>query len=363
MLVLLKKNDGTSWGKADTISAGMPGSMHNRMVIDNNNRVYVFWFQGNKTYYKYFENEIYSEIFCPYNDNDRYFFRKIKIDINNNIHCIGTFRLEGQSGYDNISTYYSYDYSNNLWKDKVLLSENNCWKGAGIDMSSTQLPHVTWHEPTTDSPLYNDATFYTFFNGITWAENEIVVEDPKYQTIAIDGNNRVHITNQEKIEFGVQLVHYQKNGGDWEGFIVDTAKNLVELKLGYRKDKLFLLYARYRIGQGGSIFFSRLDLTVNIIKNSIKYYYADELRQNYPNPFKYLTTFHFYLNKGGNTSLKILDLQGRLIKTLVKGHKAAGKYNIKWDGTGNNGQKLAKGIYLYRLQVNNRVKTRSLIIN
>ncbi len=361
MHVLFRKFNDTNWSEPDTITTGMPGSDHNKIVIDNNDRIYVFWYKPEKIYYRYFENNTWSEIFCPYNDsNDLYFLAKVVSDNSNNLHCIGRYVEEGQSVYDNRAIYFKYNYSNILWQEKHFLSENTAWAGSDICMDNNQLPNLSWREPTTEVPPYNDATFYTYFNGTNWMPNEIVVEDPKYQTIAIDSYNRPHITNQEKTENGVQLVHYQKLQDDWEGQIVDTGNNITDLKLIYYKNKLFLLYDRYRTGYGNSIIFSKYNIPVNIPENTIKYYYANSLKQNYPNPFDTETTIHFYLNKSGYTTLKILDLQGRLVNTLINGYKAKGGYSIKWNGKDKNGKDVKNGLYLYRLQVDKRCMTRSL---
>jgi len=125
---------------------------------------------------------------------------------------------------------------------------------------------------------------------------------------------------------------------------------------------LFLLYDRYRTNQGNSIFFSKFDVFVNIQENTIKYHYTDILKQNYPNPFQNQTVINFYLNKSGYTTLTIINLQGCTIRTLVNERKSVGEYNIIWDGTDHYGNKVTPGIYLYRLRVNNRVITRSLMI-
>ncbi len=68
----------------------------------------------------------------------------------------------------------------------------------------------------------------------------------------------------------------------------------------------------------------------------------------------------FYLNKNGYTTLKILDLQGRLVTTLINGYKAKGEYSVKWNGKDKKNKEVKTGLYLYRLQVDKRSMTRSL---
>ncbi|MDO9576341.1 MAG: FlgD immunoglobulin-like domain containing protein, partial [Candidatus Cloacimonadales bacterium] len=63
-----------------------------------------------------------------------------------------------------------------------------------------------------------------------------------------------------------------------------------------------------------------------------------------------------------NTTLKILNIKGQLVKTLVNEYKAGGDYSVIWDGTDKNKKSVSSGVYYYRLQVSNRVKTKSLIL-
>jgi len=74
------------------------------------------------------------------------------------------------------------------------------------------------------------------------------------------------------------------------------------------------------------------------------------LHQNYPNPFNPSTTINFRLAKSGLVTLKIFDLSGRGIKTLIEGPRDAGVHTVTWDGTNQSGQPIASGIYVYRLQ-------------
>jgi photosystem II stability/assembly factor-like uncharacterized protein len=69
------------------------------------------------------------------------------------------------------------------------------------------------------------------------------------------------------------------------------------------------------------------------------------LAQNYPNPFNPSTTIRFSLSKSGYVTLKVYDVLGREVGTLVDGVRAAGSYNVEW--TPKN---LASDVYLYRIQ-------------
>jgi hypothetical protein len=81
------------------------------------------------------------------------------------------------------------------------------------------------------------------------------------------------------------------------------------------------------------------------------------LEQNYPNPFNPSTKIRFSLPKSGYVTLKVYDVLGREVETLVQGERAAGSYSVEW--TPNN---LASGVYLYRIQAGAYTETKKLML-
>jgi len=75
------------------------------------------------------------------------------------------------------------------------------------------------------------------------------------------------------------------------------------------------------------------------------------LSQNFPNPFNPVTAVNYQLPKETKLSIKIYDILGRLVTTLIDNeYKDAGYYQISWQGTNQNNQKVASGIYLLHLR-------------
>jgi hypothetical protein len=74
------------------------------------------------------------------------------------------------------------------------------------------------------------------------------------------------------------------------------------------------------------------------------------LQQNAPNPFNPATVISFVVPEGGaNVSLRIYDVTGRLIRTLVDGYAPAGTRAVSWHGKNDQGQPVASGTYFYQL--------------
>ncbi|MDR3627319.1 MAG: T9SS type A sorting domain-containing protein [Ignavibacteriaceae bacterium] len=81
------------------------------------------------------------------------------------------------------------------------------------------------------------------------------------------------------------------------------------------------------------------------------------LFQNYPNPFNPTTRIAYELPKQVNVSLKIYDIMGREVATLVNGEKAKGRYEVEF-----NGSTLASGVYFYKLQAGNFSQARKFVL-
>ena len=86
-----------------------------------------------------------------------------------------------------------------------------------------------------------------------------------------------------------------------------------------------------------------------------------QLHQNYPNPFNPTTTITYNLPKHSNVTLKVYNLLGQEVKTLVQGTIAAGQHAITWDGKDRFGKQVASGVYIYRLSAGARVQSRKFM--
>ncbi len=82
-----------------------------------------------------------------------------------------------------------------------------------------------------------------------------------------------------------------------------------------------------------------------------------ELSQNYPNPFNPSTTINFALPKSGSVTLKVYDILGRLVTTLISSDMKAGYHNINFNATN-----LASGVYFYELKAGDFVSVKKLML-
>ncbi len=75
-----------------------------------------------------------------------------------------------------------------------------------------------------------------------------------------------------------------------------------------------------------------------------------KLNQNYPNPFNPSTYISYQLPESCNVTLKIYDVLGREIKTLVDSHQNTGEHSIVWNGTSDSNSSVCSGMYFYCLK-------------
>lgn len=89
---------------------------------------------------------------------------------------------------------------------------------------------------------------------------------------------------------------------------------------------------------------------------------AYDLGQNYPNPFNPTTQIRYALPEQSDVSIKIYDISGRLVKTLVNTNQAAGNYTRVWNGRNENGLKVSSGIYIYHMVAGSFVQTKRMVL-
>jgi len=87
-----------------------------------------------------------------------------------------------------------------------------------------------------------------------------------------------------------------------------------------------------------------------------------KLKGNYPNPFNPTTTIAFDLAKSSAVNLRIYNLKGQLVKTLVNRDLAAGQHSVVWNGKDENNRAVSSGVYFYRMETRNYKSTNKMLL-
>jgi hypothetical protein len=294
---------------------------------------------GNMGYYRINQNTIVN---CP--NNTMFNFGKVKIGFftNNllvNSACIGdTSTVGGMLMADpRTDTPQSLTISNNNWYIDTAIT----------NMYPTIKPPFSLFTPRRRN--LTDTTV-TRISASTRSQNDIVavafvtgLPVPKSTVLSMNDSSTTQTNNQKvnlpaapgSIEFG--QTHYALN------LTYPTSSTL------------------YTYGTKGQRIGSWLDwkLAMGIgdegVGRGIPVQYS--LNQNYPNPFNPSTAISYQLSIISRVSLKIFDLLGREIATLVNGTFAPGMHTVQWDASSR-----PSGVYMYRLEVNGASTTKKMVL-
>ena len=195
------------------------------------------------------------------------------------------------------------------------------------------------------------------FNSMELAQNDsIKIENP-------DSNKVKIISSGSAKNYEIELNYVIENGiGRFGNFNVpleaNTSHTFVPVWTDLTNSEL---QALVDIGNDGTI-----DDTLSLVnqvtgigdkESSLLTPDKFDLAQNYPNPFNPSTTISWQSPVGGHQTLKVYDVLGNEVATLVNEYREAGRYEIEFDATG-----LASGIYFYKLQAGNYVETKKMIL-
>jgi hypothetical protein len=102
-----------------------------------------------------------------------------------------------------------------------------------------------------------------------------------------------------------------------------------------------------------------VDQAVEKIREELPREFA--LAQNYPNPFNPSTNIRFDVAQSGNVKMKIYNVLGQEVMTLVDDYFETGKHVVTWNGRDSHGRQLASGMYIYRLEAGKISRTKKML--
>jgi glucuronoarabinoxylan endo-1,4-beta-xylanase len=142
-----------------------------------------------------------------------------------------------------------------------------------------------------------------------------------------------------------------------------------------------IIAGRYRVREASITFIDNADTTkkFSALTNNIGNYQISvptsiesntnnlpskfELAQNYPNPFSSSTSIPYNIHKQTDIQVTIYDILGREVRKFAIGFQTAGSYIVLWDGRNNFGQKVASGVYFYKIQAGSESQVKKMIFN
>ena len=86
------------------------------------------------------------------------------------------------------------------------------------------------------------------------------------------------------------------------------------------------------------------------------------LGDNYPNPFNPVTKISFELPTSSRVRLRIFDVRGNEVRTLVSGEMPFGSHTVTWNGADDHGRAVSSGVYFYRIEAEGFAATQKMML-
>lgn len=219
--------------------------------------------------------------------------------------------------------------------------KNWIFRKSGLAVSVIKARNNDIFVGTFENGIYHSSTA-----GISWTQVNSGLSDPRIRSIAIlDTNVFVGTEN------GVFLS--TNNGASWSEINTGLPPNMVISAIELAPDENLIF-----VGTKNGVWKRTLSELISIRKDDNPNLPCSfVLEQNYPNPFNQETKIEYKIPEQGWVTIKIFDILGREIETLVNEQKPPGNYTVRWNATG-----MPSGIYFYRLQAGMKTITKKLIL-
>ena len=192
----------------------------------------------------------------------------------------------------------------------------------------------------------------SMYDGNTWTpiSTPSSITDPAYADLVSVGNDgTIWSTFRLSSNFISRGLYFTQNGGTSWTYV------------GFDSTLISLLYSTgdsaYVVANGTVYLAATTPITSSGDESWNSTVSTFELMQNFPNPFNPTTTISFTLPKKDFVVLKIFDILGREVQTIVSGEMEAGKHAVQFDAS-----RFSSGVYLYRLAAGNFQATRKLLL-
>ena len=186
--------------------------------------------------------------------------------------------------------------------------------------------------------------FTSIDSGKSWNKLNNGLSDSCVYALAVRGSDIFAGT-----QYGGGIFYSSDAGLSWKQ--INTGLNTPDIY------SLFVNGDRIFAGIDGGIYWRSISEITGINKKDTKIPVHYSLSQNYPNPFNPVTKIEYSIPKSSLITLKVYDILGREISTLVNEEKPAGSYQVEF-----NGSRLASGIYFYKIQAGNYSSVKKMIL-
>jgi len=269
--------------------------------------------------------------------------------------------LDSQADSDARDNYYNpVSATPQGWFDGVHQGSSSGWTSTLNSLVATESPLkiILSGSRTTDQFNINAQLMRT--GEIT--DNDLVVHFVVAEDIFYDGRNSV--SNHKHV------MRKMLPAPDGQSFSINLNETVnipqtINLDPQWDADSLSVVVFVQSTGsktvyQSATISYDELNVTD--VQNENLFPSEFKLEQNYPNPFNPSTVIGYQLPVSGNVTLKVYDVLGNEVATLVNEYKSAGSYEVNFTVGQDSSPDIASGIYFYRLNAGKFVETKKLML-
>ncbi|MGE5795508.1 MAG: T9SS type A sorting domain-containing protein [Ignavibacteria bacterium] len=192
-------------------------------------------------------------------------------------------------------------------------------------------------------------------NGYTWDQTDL--NGTPYYFYGLAGDHNILYAGGSTNSNELGLYWSTDKGNTWDTLpMLDSIpfKGIISMVLADLGMRIYKTRLYLGTNGDGVLSFDSPIVNVDAGANIINEF---SLSQNYPNPFNPSTNFEFRIADFGFVTLKVYDILGNEVTTLVNQKKSPGKYNVKFNASG-----LSSGIYFYQLKMGSFMQTKKMIL-
>jgi Secretion system C-terminal sorting domain/Beta-propeller repeat len=282
--------------------------------------------------------------------------KSIAIDSKNNIVTITKFLSDDNLNYLLIKMD---NYGDIIWQTQIECNDTSYFNGLVMIDGDDNIITLTLQPIVL--PIYWKIILskYSSEGELIWQESyyENNYYFPQPRSLIKDNNNNIFILLYSGLS-GQMLKYSQDGMNKWILNIPDSGEHFIPETMIIRTNGDIYTWGTTMDSPGGkiiTIYKYHDDEVQSINEFDISKSYL--LEQNYPNPFNPTTKIRFSIPELQLTTLKIYDILGREVVTLLNKEKPAGTYEVEFNATN-----LPSGIYFYRIQAGSYIKTRKMVL-
>lgn len=232
--------------------------------------------------------------------------------------------------------------------------------------------HLVWVDKRDGGQ--NEIYYKEYVPGTGWGADTRVTTNTSSQTqpyVDADPLDNVYVVWTDSRNGNLDIFYNSRQLGVWTGetplvYSATDPTNSAQQYPGIAHDDFGRAYVAWTDERLPATFGKNKEAFYKVGGNAITGVEASEipaltrLLRNYPNPFNPATKIQFVMDRDAQVTLRVFDVQGRVVRSLLDSYLSAGPRVISWDGRDDSGRTLPSGTYFLKLQGGGRYLTRSV---